>query len=93
MLKVKAGVTPQNLVIAAAAANVAEALGITLVITSGMDGKHMVGSRHYIGQALDLRRSNLTKPELATVLKALKTRLGKRYDVVLESDHIHVEVA
>lgn len=91
MLKVKDGVSPFNLVIAAAAANVSEALNIELFITSGTDGKHMVGSRHYIGQALDFRISNLTTAQVESLRKALSIRLGPHYDVILESDHLHVE--
>lgn len=91
MLKVKDGVTPLNLIIAAAAANVAQALGITVFITAGTDGKHMVGSRHYIGQALDFRTSNLTSHEVDAFKELLANRLGPHYDVILESDHIHAE--
>ena len=91
MLKVKNGVSPKNLVIAAAAANVAHVMDVTVYITSGTDGKHMTGSKHYTGEALDLRISNLTKPQIHEVVSRLKTRLGLDYDVILESDHIHIE--
>ena len=59
------------------------------VITSGLDGNHMEGSKHYIGQAIDLRTRDLTNPSLAR--DKLSQSLGSDYDVVLESDHIHVE--
>lgn len=88
---IKPGVTPANLIIAAAIANVAEEQKLNLVITAGTDGKHMVGSRHYTGQALDLRTSNLTDPQVASVMAALKFRLGSHYDVLLEKDHVHIE--
>lgn len=91
MLKIKTGVRPKNLIIAAAIANVAEALGLTLYITSGTDGKHRVGSKHYSHEALDLRRSNIPSKLLDTVLVQLRGRLGGDYDVILEDDHIHIE--
>lgn len=91
MLKVKHGVTPSNLVIAAAAANTASDLDLTIFITSGTDGKHMVKSKHYIGAALDFRISNLTKDQIKEFLTKLQTRLGKKYQVILEKDHIHAE--
>lgn len=93
MLKVKTGVKPKNLVIAAAAINTAIQidLPVDIVITSGTDGKHMKGSKHYSGDALDLRRSNIPTKLLDTYLTRLRGRLGEDYDVVLEKDHIHVE--
>lgn len=90
-LRVKSGVTPPNLVIAAAAANTAQEMEIVVTITSGTDGKHMAGSRHYIGAALDFRTSNLTKKEVTRFMDKMRERLGPDYDVVLESDHVHVE--
>lgn len=90
MLKVKNGVTPKNLIIAAAIANVAESLDLDLVITSGTDGKHMVGSKHYTSEALDLRTSNI-KNELQEVMNVLSARLGPDYQVIKESDHVHIE--
>lgn len=90
MLKVKTNVTPKNLVIAAAVANVAEVMGLTLVITSGTDGVHMPKSKHYTGEALDIRISNLGN-SVGAVVQSLRDRLGHGYDIVLEKDHIHIE--
>ena len=59
-----------------------------LMITSGLDGKHMTGSRHYAGQALDFR---LPPGSEAFIVRQLSSALGSDFDVVLESDHIHVE--
>ncbi len=60
-----------------------------LVITSVTDSKHGRGSKHYVGDAIDLRSRNLSDPKAAT--KELKSDLGSEFDVVLESNHIHVE--
>jgi hypothetical protein len=91
MIYVKRGVTPKNLTIMAAVANAAEEVGVALTVTSGTDGKHMTGSKHYIGGALDVRTRGLTPEERRDVMSVVKRRLGKGYDVVLESDHLHVE--
>lgn len=91
MLKIKLGVTPKNLVIAAGIANVGEILGLNLVITSGNDGTHMVGSKHYTLEALDLRTSNIPPALLPKVIEHLQARLGPDYQVITEADHLHIE--
>ncbi len=63
-----------------------------VVLTSVMDGTHKKGSKHYTGDAIDIRIWNL--PENISYLQAssdLRTLLGRDYDVVLEKDHIHIE--
>lgn len=88
MLYIKAGVTPRLLIIAAAAANVGEDLTQDITITSGTDGHHMVGSKHYTGEALDIRLLGDSTQEFR---RRLGQRLGQDYQVILETDHIHVE--
>ena len=61
------------------------------VITSGTEktAKHMEGSKHYGGGALDFRTWYLKdKPTFA---RGLQGELGSDYDVILEKDHLHVE--
>lgn len=63
-----------------------------VVLTSIMDGVHMKGSRHYTGDAVDIRTWDL--PDVVTPLQAsdtIRDSLDTGYDVVLEKDHIHVE--
>lgn len=66
-----------------------------LVITSVTDSKHGRGSKHFIGNAVDLRTRTLDKaPSQANarlVTNDLVVALGAEFDVVLEKDHIHVE--
>ncbi len=69
----------------------AQKAGRECVLTCGRDGVHMVGSLHYVGRAVDLRTIDLAKAKELSLFKELKNRLGKDYDVVLESNHIHVE--
>lgn len=91
MLNIKSGVKPSNLTIAAAIANVAEELKITLTITSGIDGVHKIGSFHYTGDALDMRIRDLTKAQIEIVMSKLKVHLGIEYELILEIDHLHIE--
>ena len=59
-----------------------------LIITSLLDGEHMRASLHYVGAAGDIRLPNA---HLDEIMSALHVSLGRNYDVVLESDHIHIE--
>ena len=61
------------------------------VITSGTDGKHGPSSLHYKGLALDLRINTILPEVRPLVERDLKWALGPQFDVVLESDHFHVE--
>ena len=58
-----------------------------LIITSTYEGNHSESSLHYADLAVDIRR-HFKGQELK--LK-IKRKLGKDYDVVSESDHIHIE--
>ena len=85
-----AGVCWQMFQAALIAEEVYKKLGAECVITAGTDGKHMNGSLHYEGRALDLRTRNIAGRELQAKV-ALQQRLGKNFDVVIEADHIHLE--
>lgn len=62
-----------------------------VTITSCMDGKHGRGSKHYVGQALDLRIHNLAPDQRIEWRNSVALSLGVEYDVVLEEDHLHIE--
>ena len=83
--------TPKSLVIAAAAINSAAQINLPtdVVITSGTDGVHMSGSKHYKGEALDLRLPPIEWR--GRFIARLGERLGPDYQIVVEDDHIHVE--
>lgn len=91
MIYIKRGVNPKNLTIMAAVANVAQLDELSLTVTSGTDGKHMKGSKHYVGDALDIRTRGLDQAQVMLVATHISERLGNGYDVVVEKDHIHVE--
>lgn len=66
--------------------------GVT--ITSGLDGKHSVGSCHYYGYALDLRTRYFTKEQVKSIVRELKNILkneSEKYFVLDEKTHIHVQ--
>lgn len=62
-----------------------------IVITAILDGKHMTGSKHYDGNAFDMRIWIYTEDELKTLVSNLRDNLGKDYDIVLHKTHLHVE--
>lgn len=87
-----AGLSPQVDKILAAANIACRFFNVELVITSANDGKHMNGSKHYTGEALDLRTRDLHNYDhKVTFTKMIADELGNGFDCVLESDHLHVE--
>lgn len=64
---------------------------IEFVITEGTGGKHGPGSLHYVGLAIDVRSRDIPGQVLPTLLADMKENLGAEFDVVMETDHIHVE--
>ena len=98
-LKVKTGVTPRNLYIMAAISNVIQQMDepVDVTITSGTDGKHMTGSKHYSGDALDIRSKNFPNAQSKRAfMTAVLMRLGKGYQMILEhegkaQEHFHCE--
>lgn len=94
MIKIKEGVTPRNLYIMAAIANVAQLMNIEVVITAGTDGRHKKNSKHYTGDALDIRSKNVF--EKKRFLDLVSIRLGDGYQCFMESErtpneHFHIE--
>jgi hypothetical protein len=97
-LKIKTGVKPRILVIAAAVINAANEikLPVDIVITSGNDSKHMKKSKHYTYEALDFRSKTMTSKDVSHLIGRIRKRLGKNYDTILENvntpnEHIHIE--
>ncbi len=78
------------------AASVYARLGYDIVVTSGTegfrgDGIHGDTSLHYDGQAVDLRIRHMINDDAAKAVEQIAEALGDEYDVVLESNHIHLE--
>jgi hypothetical protein len=66
-------------------------LGADCILTSGRDGQHSETSLHYAGHAFDFRTWMLTPEQQQDLIVVLKDRLTQDFDVILESDHIHLE--
>jgi len=69
--------------------DVLEEFGSSLTITSLNDGKHSKTSRHYAGDAWDVRTWGIKGIE-ENVCQRLRKALGKHYFVLFEADHIHI---
>jgi hypothetical protein len=86
------GLRPEMVLALVAADQVYGRQGVKdMVVTEGTGGKHGAGSLHYVGQAVDLRTSNVAAPFVGVIAVDLRAALGAEYDVVVESDHMHVE--
>lgn len=79
------GLRPEMVIGLMVANGVYIAHGKDMVITSALDGKH------YAGCAVDLRTNYFTKSTAIKVRDEIKERLGIDFDVILESDHLHIE--
>ena len=63
--------------------------GVT--VTSTVDGVHSPGSWHPYGYAVDLRTRYFDDEDKREVFALLKIALP-RFDIILHSSHIHVEI-
>ncbi len=84
------GIKPELVMGFIVADSVYKDLGKELVVTAVVDGKHGIGSFHYIGLAGDLR-TRFFDDNGEEAARRLRVSLGKQWDVVLEKDHIHIE--
>jgi len=66
--------------------------GEEFVVTSLKDGAHSTHSKHYTGEAADIRTRNFTRGEVEELYGYLRRLIDPHgFDTVLESDHIHIE--
>jgi hypothetical protein len=97
VIYLKENVRPLSLLIAAAVANVAQEWSVRVVITSGNDSTHMDGSKHYSGEALDIRSKTFeSEASKRRFMSDVLARLGPDYQAILEdhggpNEHIHIE--
>lgn len=82
---------PQLVLALIAVDQVMKECGQEAIITSINDARHGESSLHYDGSAADIRSRTFNNPE--TVLALCKQALGnsKDFDMILESDHFHLE--
>ena len=97
MMKIKKGamingIHPEIVLGFTVANAVYEEYGLDCVLTSGTDGKHGTASLHYVGYAFDIRTRDFDSEEdTINAAKDIQERLGKQFDVVVESNHMHIE--
>lgn len=94
MLRFKNSVQcPKSVIIVAAAHNARTALGFPgdTYVTSMNDSIHMPESKHYTDEAADFRTKDLTDVQVKQWAAAVRARLGHHFDVVIETDHLHIE--
>ena len=96
MLAIKPGVDifgmrPELLLGIFIAERIWAAFGVELVLTSVRDGKHSETSLHYAGCAADFRTNGIDPDILKEIVRQLKEKLGRDFDVIVEADHIHIE--
>jgi len=65
--------------------------GLTVTVTSGLDGSHRANSLHYVGLAEDYRTRDVPAGQLPGMVTEIRALLGRQYDVVIEPTHLHVE--
>jgi len=69
-----------------------------IVVTSINDGKHVVNSRHYTDEAIDVRSKSIdTLDNKLLFVNTLKSLLGPKFTVLFEdidapNEHIHIQV-
>lgn len=68
--------------------------GIPFCITSCRDGMHKEGSKHYLGDAVDVRLpsrySNIANVDIA-LLNEGRAALNAQFTLLLEADHMHLQ--
>lgn len=76
-------------------ANVYEAWGLGLTVTSVTDGTHSQGSLHYLGLAFDCRIWDVQPHLMPAFINHIQEVLGPDWDVIWHpvdhKTHIHVE--
>jgi hypothetical protein len=85
------GIRPELLIAVMAAERVYNEAGHDLTLTACIDGRHMAGSLHYSGQAVDVRTNDVPIAEVPKLVARIKACVGGEFDVLFESNHIHIE--
>jgi hypothetical protein len=86
-----ANLSPQIVLALIIAESVYQQWRAEIVITSANDAKHSETSLHYAGNAVDIRIATLLPNEREPIRDQIKAALNNDFDVILESDHIHIE--
>ena len=85
------GIRPEMVLAYAMIQPIFKKLGIDCVITEATGATHNEGSLHYVGLAIDIRNRDIPVDIQAWLQVKLQNILGSQYEVLLESDHYHIE--
>lgn len=72
--------------------------GKPLIVTSGKDGEHAVGSKHYIGKSVDVRTSDITDTQQVLLLHVLSLQVDVWSLAIFDeralpgAPHMHIEL-
>ena len=73
-------------------ADVYEYHGYDTILTSGRDGSHMQGSKHYEGNAGDYRTRHISdEGTKVMIVEEIREAMTDDYDIIHHPTHIHVE--
>ena len=61
------------------------------VVTCGIEGVHSTNSLHPKGRAVDFRTSYYSGDQAREIVRRVKAKIDKEFDIILESNHIHFE--
>jgi hypothetical protein len=95
-MKIKPGanyddLTPAMKRACSVAENAFNAYDYILVLTSGRDSVHGPTTLHGDGNAGDFRTRQIRDEIREQIVSDIRRELGKDFDVILESDHLHIE--
>ena len=85
------GIRPELVIAVIAAERVYAEAGHDFTITACVDGQHSRGSLHYAGAAIDVRTRDVPSGEVSKLVARIKACLADDFDVVIETDHVHIE--
>lgn len=85
------GIQPETIIAVIVSNDVYARLGHECVVTSCLDSQHRSGTLHKHGFAVDLRTKHIPTEKQSALASEIATRLGPQFDVILESDHLHIE--
>lgn len=86
-----AGLRPELLLGLIIAQTVYKEYSVPFVVTEITGAEHSVGSLHYLGLAADLRSRDIPKAVFNALVSVLRRRLGDDFEVLVESDHLHLQ--
>lgn len=68
-----------------------QSFGYEFVITSLNDSEHIEGTLHFNGNAFDARVKHIPLEKRQLLVNRIVKHLNSNYDVVLETNHLHIE--